>query len=188
MINKKKDTKKKIIEAAINELREHNYQDLSLRKLSKQVGLTTGAFYKHFSSRDELFEEVTLEISTEISQEIEVDLIDCEPQTAILKYADKLFKLFDDDPNLMNFLFFNPVASQVLIAKKPVFPLLELIQQLIRNLIITKHLKVNEEELFIQLWSFIQGYITLVVNHVTHFDSQFLKRTLNQLLEEPESE
>lgn len=48
-------TEQKIIDNAIQMIDHDGYQNLSLRKLAKQSNMTTGAFYKHFKNKDELF-------------------------------------------------------------------------------------------------------------------------------------
>uniref|UniRef100_UPI00263231EE TetR/AcrR family transcriptional regulator n=1 Tax=uncultured Lactobacillus sp. TaxID=153152 RepID=UPI00263231EE len=51
---KNNTTEQDLIEKTVNVIDQNGYQDLSLRKLTKMIGLTTGAFYKHFESKDDL--------------------------------------------------------------------------------------------------------------------------------------
>lgn len=51
-----RETLKKIHEAAEKEFLEKGFQDASLRNIVKTVGVTTGAFYGYYKSKEELFE------------------------------------------------------------------------------------------------------------------------------------
>jgi AcrR family transcriptional regulator len=51
-----RNSKEKLIENAKLEILENGFNDASLRKIVKMSGVTTGAFYAHFSDKAELFE------------------------------------------------------------------------------------------------------------------------------------
>lgn len=51
-----KETLRKIHEAAEKEFLEKGFKDASLRNIVKTVGVTTGAFYGYYKSKEELFE------------------------------------------------------------------------------------------------------------------------------------
>lgn len=51
-----KETLNKIHEAAEKEFLEKGFKDASLRNIVKSVGVTTGAFYGYYKSKEELFE------------------------------------------------------------------------------------------------------------------------------------
>lgn len=53
----KMTTEEKIINQTIHLIDTSGYQNLSLRKLTKELGLTTGAFYRHFKDKNELFQK-----------------------------------------------------------------------------------------------------------------------------------
>lgn len=50
------DTKKRIEECAMKEFLEKGFNGASLRKIVHNAGVTTGAFYKYYSSKESLFE------------------------------------------------------------------------------------------------------------------------------------
>ena len=52
----KPDTLQAILTAAMDEFLEKGFQSASLRNIVKQAGVTTGAFYGYFSSKEALFE------------------------------------------------------------------------------------------------------------------------------------
>ncbi|WP_244282118.1 TetR/AcrR family transcriptional regulator [Maledivibacter halophilus] len=52
----KANSKEEILKCAKKEFLKKGYKDASLRKISKMAGVTTGAFYAHFSDKNQLFE------------------------------------------------------------------------------------------------------------------------------------
>ena len=54
-------TRKRIVEAASREFREHGVVATGLNDLMKAAGLTHGGFYKHFESKDQLVAEAFAE-------------------------------------------------------------------------------------------------------------------------------
>lgn len=58
MEEKSPDTLKKIQQAALDEFSEKGFQGASLRQIVKHAGVTTGAFYGYFSSKEALFASI----------------------------------------------------------------------------------------------------------------------------------
>lgn len=56
---KEQDTREKIHTAARREFLEKGFQSASLRNIVKLAGVTTGAFYGYYKSKEELFEALT---------------------------------------------------------------------------------------------------------------------------------
>ena len=54
-----------IITAAARRFREHGFDGVSVADIMKEVGLTHGGFYGHFSSKDELVALASLRAMTE---------------------------------------------------------------------------------------------------------------------------
>ncbi|MET1058212.1 MAG: TetR family transcriptional regulator [Nocardioides sp.] len=51
---RKERTRRALLDAALDQLAEESFGSLSLRRLTKQVGIVPTAFYRHFSSLDEM--------------------------------------------------------------------------------------------------------------------------------------
>lgn len=58
MRKKTEETRKKILKAAKEEMLLVGYQNTSMRKIATSVGITAGALYKHFASKEEIFEVI----------------------------------------------------------------------------------------------------------------------------------
>lgn len=51
------DSKKQILHTALELFLRNSYKEVSLRDIVNEVGLTKGAFYHYYTSKDQLFEE-----------------------------------------------------------------------------------------------------------------------------------
>lgn len=57
----KEVARRKIVEAAGRGFRKNGYGGLGVDGLAKEAGVTSGAFYGHFKSKDEAFKEATMQ-------------------------------------------------------------------------------------------------------------------------------
>ncbi|MEY8441606.1 TetR/AcrR family transcriptional regulator [Lactobacillaceae bacterium 24-114] len=167
----------KIIDATINSIRTNGYQTVSLRKISQAAGVTTGAFYQRFKNKDVLFYRTAIILSqqfvTKLSINSELSAFD-----QILQIAQQFCKEFQEQSQVMDFLFFNPTIIQVYQTDNHDFSFLQMIQQLVHQV---NPGFLNDQQLFEQLWSFIQGYSLLIKNRVTTYDPKVVKVTLSQM-------
>lgn len=53
-----KETRELILKSAMDIFLEAGYQEASMRKIASGAGITAGAIYKHFSCKEEMFEEL----------------------------------------------------------------------------------------------------------------------------------
>lgn len=54
----KTESHKRIIEAAKKEFMEYGFADASLRRIAAEAGIQVGGLYKHFASKDEMFDSL----------------------------------------------------------------------------------------------------------------------------------
>ncbi|MDR2562425.1 MAG: TetR/AcrR family transcriptional regulator, partial [Prevotellaceae bacterium] len=57
-MNVKKDTKQHILETACLLFMKKSYKAVTLKEIIRETGLSNGAFYHHFESKEQLFKEV----------------------------------------------------------------------------------------------------------------------------------
>ena len=50
------ETERKILHAALELMRERGFDKVSIRDICKAAGITSGAFYHHFSSKEDMLE------------------------------------------------------------------------------------------------------------------------------------
>jgi len=84
-----KNTKSLILDATTQWIREKDYREISLRTLTNSIGITTGAFYKHFNSKEDLYYQVSILLSQELTERLNID-ITAEPTSELLKVAEQI--------------------------------------------------------------------------------------------------
>ena len=78
------NTKEKIIESGKKQFLEIGFENANLRRICKDAGVTTGAFYKYFSNKEELFESMVGQLAYDILN-------------LYKKYKDKSFIKYNSD-------------------------------------------------------------------------------------------
>ncbi len=61
---KQTNTKKKILEAAIDLISKNGYKGASVRKIAKEVGIRESAIYNHFRNKEEILQTILADIFT----------------------------------------------------------------------------------------------------------------------------
>jgi len=56
--DRKQETRKRILDAGARSFKRHGFKGAGVDGVMSEAGLTSGAFYRHFESKDELFAEV----------------------------------------------------------------------------------------------------------------------------------
>ncbi len=64
------ETRKRIVDQAVRDIREHGYGQVSLRSLAAELGLTTGSVFRHFASKEELLNAAGYEMSRIINDAV----------------------------------------------------------------------------------------------------------------------
>ena len=95
------DTRKRILEMALKLFSERGIKETTVKDIAKEVGITEGAIYRHFTSKDELVNTI---FST-YSQNFYSELISVVESGESIK--DRFFKLVRA---FLNFCFENPQA------------------------------------------------------------------------------
>ena len=76
-------TREKILEAGKKEFLENGFRDASLRTIVKEAGVTTGAFYGYYKSKEDLFDALVAEPYEKMMERYEraqVDFANLPPQ------------------------------------------------------------------------------------------------------------
>ena len=59
-VRNKEVTIKRILQSASNEFKEHGFERASVRVIAKNAGVTPGAIYKHFKSKEDIFRAIVI--------------------------------------------------------------------------------------------------------------------------------
>ncbi|OBU97965.1 hypothetical protein A7B51_00930 [Lentilactobacillus parabuchneri] len=161
---------------------------MSLRKLLSQLNLTTGSFYKHFSSKNNLFENVAEIVSKRFSENAERQLsqVQGDALDELVTLGEFIISEIESDPNLTDFLLFNPSIIPVYLIESNIdtFELLKLTHHIIAKLVKQRDLSQTENELFVKVWAFIQGYGSLISRGAVKYDRHLLLTAATQLIGE----
>lgn len=187
--SRRTDTKMRLIKTTLEEIRKKGYQNVSIREIAKKNQLTAAAVYKHFGSKDDLM----LEVLAKTSQKFETYITNylAEKQTKdsyqmVILLGEANIRWNEEEALLAEFLFFSPVATRVLQQyiddQNSPFLGLNHNYQVIANFVQENQLEIDAQTMFIQLWSFIQGYATLVKNHICPYERKFIEETLDALI------
>lgn len=105
-------TRKRILEAAANEMLHVGYQKASMRKIAADAGITAGALYKHFRGKEEIFETICDGIIDQLFA-MQKHLL---PDNLAEKTDEELLQMF-----------FQKTSLQMLAEFKNYFPILQMV-------------------------------------------------------------
>lgn len=101
------DTRQRIEEAATRLFVERGITETSVRDITRQVGISEGALYRHFESKDDLVSQTFEHNYTSFARELES--LGAREQTAKQKIGAMIrgfCRAHDDNPTRFNFLVF----------------------------------------------------------------------------------
>jgi AcrR family transcriptional regulator len=101
------DTRQRIEEAATRLFVARGITETSVRDITREVGISEGALYRHFESKDDLVWQTFEQNYTAFAQELQS--LAAREQTAKQKVAAMIrgfCRAHDDNPTLFNFLVF----------------------------------------------------------------------------------
>ncbi|KAA6302565.1 MAG: HTH-type transcriptional repressor KstR2 [Candidatus Ordinivivax streblomastigis] len=105
------DTKSQILQTALKMFLRNSYKDVSLRDIVNEVGLTKGAFYHYYTSKEEVFEEAVKYFYNHVMIADYKDF----PRTSLKDfypaYLEKLQKFDMEDMEDTNFFIFISEAA-----------------------------------------------------------------------------
>ncbi|NPB08389.1 MAG: TetR/AcrR family transcriptional regulator [Aquificae bacterium] len=70
MGERRSDTKQKILESALKLFSRKGFKETTIKDIAKEVGITEGAIYRHFTSKDEIINELLTNITRELKEKI----------------------------------------------------------------------------------------------------------------------
>ena len=102
---RRKGTKEKILEASLRLFSEKGIRETTIKDIAKEVGITEGAIYRHFKSK----EEIVLGLFSSYSEELYNRLISVVKEEA--PYMERFYKAVE---TFLSFAFENPSAFKYL--------------------------------------------------------------------------
>ena len=164
------NVKEALVEAAIKLLESEPVQNLSLRRLAKEVGITPTAVYNHFSDKDALVAAIKLESFENFNDFIRAHCADIDdPETIFLELGVAYYRYSKQYPSQFDVLF-----NYAIPAESNTDELIQTAcqgQELLKNVIqaiLIKRNKSYDEDLLIKAslmaWTNIHGLVALVAS------------------------
>jgi AcrR family transcriptional regulator len=110
------DTKTKILESAAKVFQIYGYEGATLDQVAEEAGLTKGAVYWHFSSKSDLFLEMTTvslrQLLVGLPEKLESVFLASNPQEAMTEFFLQQFKSCEGDKKDKPLLFLEFIAQR----------------------------------------------------------------------------
>ena len=177
-LHKLDKTQDKIIQATREWVENDDYKNLSMRKLAAKIGMTTGAIYKYFQNKDELFYQVSVKLSQKFAEQV-ITTPEDSAKEELLSLANQFCQLSQEQPKITNFLYFNSSLKSFYQNTNHDFEFYDQVMELVRQV---NQKGITDQQFFMQIWSFIQGYTLLILNGVTNYDPALVERTLDEMI------
>jgi len=104
-------TKERLTAAALRLAAEHGINGASVRRIAKAAGVTEGALYRHFKSKDDLWREIYTQFVSEIIREKE-HLIqrNLPARQSIHEWVRLTYDFFDSQPDAFTYVLLMPTS------------------------------------------------------------------------------
>lgn len=167
------DLRTSLIRAGLDMLKERSTDDLSLRELARNIGVTAPAVYRHFSDRRALLDALCLEGQAMLA----------EAQRAAMAAAGGGQKGFDDTGlAYVHFALAHPALFRLMIKSSPPITSLvssgEALQVLTSNVaaVLPGNATSREQELrAVRAWSLVHGITMLILDGRLRYDKELVE-------------
>ena len=104
-----KETRAAILKSAMEVFLEVGYQEASMRKIAARAGITAGAIYKHFSGKEEMFDEIFEESGRKLMIGIDFTAMSDDELLNVLysRVSVQIFDMLEGDMQLFHMLLKN---------------------------------------------------------------------------------
>jgi len=130
------ERQQQIIEESINIIDEKGIQGLTIKNLSKAIGITEPGIYRHFESKTEIllsilnnFKEMAIMLS---------EMMETYEATAIEKISfmfSKMLEVFSETPSMISVIFSEEIFKNEEVLKNKIVEILNLHAQTLENII-----------------------------------------------------
>ena len=141
------ERQEQILEASINIIDEKGIQGLTIKNLSKAIGISEPGIYRHFESKTEIllsilnnFKEMAIMLS---------EMMNSYEATAIEKIRfmfSKMLELFSESPSMVSVIFSEEIFKNEKVLKIKIVEILNLHGQTLENIILEGQSEKNVRE------------------------------------------
>lgn len=142
-MNNQTDRQSEIMEAALNLISKKGIQGLTLKNISKKIGISEPAIYRHFASKTDILLSI-LSSFKEMALMLSHMMKDYKAPAAekINFLFSRMLELFSETPSMVSVIFSEEIFKNELVLKTKIVEILNLHAQTIENII----LKGQEEQ------------------------------------------
>jgi AcrR family transcriptional regulator len=164
------NVKEALIQAAITLLQDEPVQNLSLRRLAKEVGITPTAVYNHFSDKDALVAAIKMESFENFNQFLKQHCTEIDdPEKIFLELGVGYYRFSKQYPSQFDVLFNYaiPPESNTEELIETACQSQELLKNVIQAILIKRGKDYNEDILIkasLMAWTQIHGLVTLTAS------------------------
>ncbi len=175
------ELKEILIQNGLQLLNEVGYQNFSIREVAKMSGVSHGAPYKHFKSKEELLMAISLSVMSSFKASLEVTLSDktIKPNVRLAELGIKYVRYMAENPEHMKFLFLTSNKSNVKI-KNNHYEFKENSPFAIFHKVATEYLDSIHADPdkyatdILSIWSVVHGVSVLIVEKSVIFEGDYL--------------
>ena len=164
------NVKAALVHAAINLLQDEPVQNLSLRRLAKEVGITPTAVYNHFSDKDALIAAIKLEGFDNFNKFLQQHCAEVDdPEKILLQLGIGYYRFSREFPSQFEILFNYsiPLESNTEELIETACQSQDLLKNVIQAVLVKRDKSFDEDVLIkacIMAWTQIHGLVTLTAS------------------------
>jgi AcrR family transcriptional regulator len=178
----KNKTEQKFVEEALKQIEKDGLDALSLRKISRDMGLSNMAAYRHFKNKDDLLQKVAKETFYHFGAQLTQAVSESNADTVLENLAKAYFDFAMSNWNIYTVMFSRSFRNIVLNDSSyngsPSYTALE---NAVKLLLPNNDHKTNRQYETL-LWSTMSGFCLLEMES-THYDEKEAKRRLIEIIQ-----
>lgn len=186
----KQGLKEKLISKGLEVVKEKGIENISLRKIAEDCGVTHSSPYRHFKNKEDYLEVLVERISDIFGEYISYNLEkDLSPEELLLTMGINFVNFSKKYPYYFNVLFLSNYAVPTKVKKDTLtadkFLLgFESFKNVVNLVSQKNNLNLNEDIEIVQLWSFIMGFSLIVGKQdVINTNELWIKRVISQMID-----
>ena len=169
-----KNLKNDLIEKGIELVNKNGINQLSLRKVAQACGVSHAAPYSHFSNKEELLQEMQLQITKKFTEVLENTVSQYRGTPIfLLEFGKAYISFFISRPQYFNFLFQQgniQIDLNIGSGRESKYqPFAIYKEQVLKLLADTNMTQSKKEDLIVALFAYVQGLTTLATMENVHY-------------------
>lgn len=174
------DLKKEMIRKGLQLLNKDGYENFSLRKLAALCNVSHAAPYKHFSSKDELIQAITQEISTQF-KEVFIKVVTkdyADPSDKLIDLCVEYVRFMVENPDYFRYVFMTNHGAGITFAPGEVIDAgggpFSIALECARSFFIDVKKSTDWVSDVLTVWSQIHGLTLLLANQTIAYEGDYL--------------